>query len=134
MLEDRNYWEAKFVDAYVTKSKRSRYKKLLRNPTKRRKILDRLNHNADLDYEKAIRLSGAQAFSDELITKLSTYKIDAQCWLISDDSQLDGRLLPIREACELTAGADWGTIMICPPKPIAVYRAEDSETGLYLFS
>ena len=134
MSGDRNYWEVKFVDAYVMKSKRSRYKKLLGNPTKRGKILDRINHNADLDYEKAIRLSGAQAFSSQLIRKLSAFEIDAQCWLISDDPELDGKLLQMREASELTAGADWGTIMICPPKPIAVYRAEAPETSLYLFS
>lgn len=134
MSHDRNFWEAKFVDAFVLKSKRSRYKKLLRDPGKRNKILDRLNHNADLDFSQGVELAGRHAFSALLIQKLSTYNIDDQCWLISDDSDLDCRLLPMREAAELTADADWGTIMICPPNPIAVYRAEAPETKLYLFT
>lgn len=134
MSIDRNYWEAKFVDAFVLKSKRSRYKKLLRDPRKRFKILDRLNHNADLDFSHGVELAGRETLPALLIQKLSTYDIDDQCWLISDDSNLDCKLLPTREAAELTVEADWGTIMICPPNPIAVYRAEAPETKLYLFT
>lgn len=134
MSSDRSYWEAKFVDVFVLEAKRSRYKKLLRNPRKRGKILDRLNHNADLDFSQGVELIGKEAFSAQLIEKLLAYDIDEECWLISDDSDLDCKLLPMREAAELTAEANWGTIMICPPKPIVVYRAEVSERSLYLFS
>lgn len=133
MSNDGIFWEAKFVDAFVTKPKRSRYKRFLSDPRKREKILDRLNHNADLDFSQCVELTGRQTSADQLVQRLSTYDVEAQCWLISDDSELDGELLPLREAVELTAGANWGTIMICPPKPIAIYRAEPPDKCLYLF-
>lgn len=134
MSNDREFWETRFVDAFVTKQKRSRYTRLLSVPRKRHKILDLLNHNADLDYSQSVELAGKHASSEQLIQKLSTYEIDTQCWMISDDSDLDGKRLPVCEAVELTTGGDWGTIMICPPRPIAVYRSEASDRCLYLFS
>lgn len=133
MPDDRKFWEEKFVDSYVLESKRSRYKKLLHDPKKRPKILDRLNHNADLDFAKAIELTGGQTFSEQLVRKLATFKLTEQCRLISDDPDLDGKSLPWKEAAELTADAWSGTIMICPPKPIVVYRAESPSKTLYLF-
>ena len=134
MSSNRDFWEARFIDTFVTKSKRSRYKKFLRDSRKRDKILDRLNHNADFDFSQAIKLSGNAALPWQLVQKLQTYKVDAQCWLISDDSELDCKLLPLSQGAELTASAEWGTIMICPQKPIVVYRPEASEGSLYLFT
>ena len=115
MSNDRVFWELKFVDAFVTKPKRPRYKKLLPDPRKRDKILNRLNHNADLDFRRGVELLGRHKCTDELIQRLLTYDIEAQGWLISDDADLDCKLLPLREAVELTTNADWGTILICPP-------------------
>ena len=134
MTGDLRFWEERFVDAYVTETKRSRYKQLLKNPKKRRKILDRLNHCADFEFEKAVRLTGAQSFADHVMQELFSHNIEAHCWLISYDSDLDGKRLPVRQAACLTTMADWGTVMICPPKPVAVYRAEASESALFLFS
>ncbi len=130
MTNDRSLWEVKFVDAFVLKQKRSRYKALLSNPRKRNKILDRLNHNADLDFGKAIEI-------EPLITTLNGalegYRVGDHCWMISDHSELDGQLLPTSQAIELMIDATWGTIMICPPKPIAVFREEAPLEHLYLF-
>ena len=134
MSKGREFWEARFIDAFVGKSKRSRYKNLLGDPRSRGKILDRLNHNADLDFGRGNELVGRQAQPEQLIELLSTYKIDAQCWLISDDPELDCKYLPISQAAELTVTAFFGTIMICPPRPIAVFRPEASEQKMYLFS
>lgn len=134
MPDDRNFWETRFVDAFVTKSKRVRYKKFIRDPGKRDKILDRLNHNADLDFDRGIQLAGSHGLSQQLIQKLSDCEIETHCWLISDDPELDCKLLAVGDAAELTANADWGTVMICPPRPIAVYRAEAPVKSLYLFA
>ena len=133
MSGEKTLWEEKFVDSCVLEAKRSRYKKLLRDPEKRPKILDRLNHNADFDFAKANELSGQQAIPGNLIRTLSTHKVAAHCRLMSDEPDLDGRYLPWEEAAELTANADFGTIMICPPKPIVIYRAEAPCKGLFLF-
>ena len=132
MPGDREVWEGRFIDAFVRKSKRPRYKKLLSKPQSRSKILDRLNHGADLDLDRAIELVGDQKSPGGLVRVLSKHKTDDRCWLMSDETELDGRLLPIRQAAELTAGAFFGTVMICPPRPIAVYRPEASEGGLFL--
>ncbi len=130
MPSDRSLWEAKFVDAFVLKQKRSRYKTFLSNPRKRNKILDRLNHNADLNFDKAIEI---KPLIKTLTKVLEGYKIENYCWMISDHSEFDGQLLPTSQAIELTVDATWATIMICPPKPIAVFREESSLENLFLF-
>ncbi|MEP3278192.1 MAG: hypothetical protein ABJN26_15350 [Stappiaceae bacterium] len=135
MSNDSDFWEAKFVDAFVTKSKRSRYKTLLKNPKKREKILGRLNHNPDLDFSHCNPRTGMRAYSSELMEKLSAYHLEPQCWLLSFDSELDRKLLPLNEAVEAICSAFWGTVIICPPMPIAVYSPENmKEKELYLFT
>jgi len=130
MPSDRSLWETKFVDAFVLKQKRSRYKTFLSNLRKRNKFLDRLNHNADFDFDKAIEIKPLVKI---LMKALEDYRIEKYCWMISDHSEIDGQLLPISQAIELTVDATWGTIMICPPKPIAVFREEAPLENLYLF-
>jgi hypothetical protein len=127
---DKSLWEAKFVDTFILTEKRSRYKTLLSNPRKRNKILDRLNHNADLDFKKATEV---KPYVSTLMKALEGYVIDDYCWMISDHPDIDGRNLPTSEAIELTIDATWGTIMICPPKPIAVFREEAPLENLFLF-
>lgn len=133
MAEQRDEWEEKFVDAFVVKTKRSRYKSLLRNSKKQAKILGRLNHNTDLEFSKSIELAGARAFSEPLLRTLSTYKIDTHCWVLSDNRDLDSRFLPVCEAVERTALGYSGTILICPPRSIVVYRPESMDKCTYLF-
>lgn len=134
MSSDRETWENKFVDAFVVKSKRTRYKELLNKPKSRTKILDRLNHGDDLEFGRAVELVGRESLPEHFIQRLRAYEVDDHCWLISDDPQLDLKSLPISEAADLTARAFLGTVMICPPLPVAVFRPEASEGTLYLFS
>ncbi len=133
MTNDREFWEAKFVDTFISKVRRPRYKEALNSPKNRYKILDRLNHGPDLDFSRGRALSGNQASAEPLLERLRSLRVEPHCWLISDDPELDGVLMPLQEVAKRTLSADWGTVMICPPKPVAVYRPEASEKSLYLF-
>lgn len=44
---------------------------------------------------------------------------------MADDSALDGTAMPLDRAVRELLNHPWGALIVCPPKPIAVYKAED---------
>jgi len=49
------------------------------------------------------------------------------CWVISEDSDLDGKELRLEDAVERTIGSDMGTILSCVPGRLAVFAGEDEK-------
>ena len=115
--------EAALVNAFVVKGKRERYTDLLNNPKKRKKILGLLNHNFDFREELSTSI-----FDHQILDRLQGCKelLDAGhlCYLISDDSELDGKMLPFADALALARTSYWGTILDCIPGQLALYWSE----------
>lgn len=130
--QDQRYWEKRFVDAFVVNIRRPRYKTCLPMENDRWKVLDRLNHCNDFDPKLMTELKGGETQPDRLEEILVDMGASGDCWLMSASDALDGRHCPISEGASLVAGADNGTVMICPPRPVALYRPEASEMALYL--
>ena len=118
-------WEEKFVRAYVVKSKRERYLSHLKSSKHRPKILNRLNHALDYDSRLATNLAKSHRTDQSLIDLLTVRGVSGNCFLMADDQKLDGAELSLEEGVsELTICYD-GAVLICPPKPIALYKPED---------
>lgn len=47
------------------------------------------------------------------------------CWVISEDSDVDGKELEVQDALEHAVGRDMGTILSCIAGRLAVYVGED---------
>ncbi len=131
-MSDQRTWEKRFVNAFVLNIRRPRYKTCLPDRSMRSGVLDRLNHCTDFDPNYLTRLTGHSASADGLQEILAAEDVADLCWLMSGDAALDGRNCPVAEGTQLVANADWGTVMICPPRPIGIYRPEASEMALYL--
>lgn len=131
---DQRYWEKRFVDAFVMNIRRPRYKTCLPSAEDRWKVLSRLDHCSDFDPKFMTELKGAETQPDRLEEILIEAGASGDCWLMSASDALDGRHRPLDEGASLVASADEGTVMICPPKPVAIYRPEASELTLYLLT
>ena len=130
-MADVDFWERRFVEAYVERSTRDRYLGMLKGPKHRRKLLDRLNHNPGFDFSKARDLGSVDA--DGLVALLGRLRVERTGFLMADGSELDGRELRVELAVQELMRTPWGAVLICPPKPVAVYR-EESPGTFYLFS
>ena len=116
-------WEEKFVRAYIVKSKRERYLSFLKSSKHRHKILARLAHA--LDYETSASRNLDSQFDANVIETLKSLGVSDRCYLIANGSQLDGKELPLADGVGELTFCDFGAVLICPPKPVAVYNPED---------
>lgn len=130
-MADIAYWENRFVDAFVERSVRDRYLAMLKGHKRRQKILDRLNHNPGFDFAKARRLSFLEV--EGLFDLLASLHVYPTGYFMADGSDLDGRELRLELAVQELKRTSWGAVLICPPKPVAIYR-EESPGAFYLFS
>ena len=131
-MSDQRHWEKKFVDRYVVNIRRPRYKTCLPSEGNRWSALRRLDHCDDFDPRRMSKLQGDAVFAEGLRELLESEGVNDECWLMSADDEIDGRNCSLVEGVELVTVADSGTVLICPPRPIAVYRPEASEMALYL--
>ena len=115
-----NNHEDKTVLSFIMKEKRHRYHYILNTPKKRSKGLDRLNHCDDF-VEKYIEWLSSNTDIVKILQKEGSPK---QVYLISDDSELDGTMLPLAEAVEAVDMCGWGTIVSCIPGELAYYYDE----------
>jgi hypothetical protein len=109
----------------VIKSKRDRYLQFLKGPKHRSKVLERLNHAFDYDPACATILSTAERSQEGLLGLLRRHYVADTCYLMADGNNHDGHSVRLEVGVEKLVGNHWGAILICPPKPIAVYKAED---------
>lgn len=115
--------EELLVDTFILPAKRERYRAFLANPKKRPKLLNELNHNADLDprFESSIHPK------DDAVAMLRSLGAPDACHLISDIKGLDGLTMPLEEAMRAVAGGSWGTLVGCIDGRLAFYHGECAE-------
>jgi len=119
------YWERLLVEKFVIKSKRERYLEFLKGPKNRKKILERLNHAFDYDPKCSIAISASDRSKQGLFMLLRGRYVADTCFFIADGNGRDGHELRLEDGIDELTGNHWGAILICPPKPIAVYKPEN---------
>lgn len=121
-------WDTAFIDAFILKEKRDRYRMMLANPKKRRAFLDRLNHHHDF-LPHLIKPLNPQ---EEVLPKLADNEGSETVYLISDNDELDGRTLTASEALTLLHAQPWGSIAYNFQRHRAYYYGENAETRFLL--
>ena len=128
-----NDHESGFVDAFVPAPKRERLREALPNPKKRKKALDRLAHNPDLDFGFAQAIPGPSQNPSGIEKMLRAKGAAEQCYVISESVDFDGRTIPLREALDSIVGQGMGTIISCVPGRLCYYEGEDPKSR-YIFA
>lgn len=124
-MAEVGYWESEFIRRFIVADKQERYLSFLKGRKHRAKFLDELNHNLAYDKTKARILEEKYKEPENLLSLLASMYVDATCHLVADSSNLDGTKLRIELAVPELLNNHFGALMICPPKPVVIYKEED---------
>jgi hypothetical protein len=118
--------EEPLVRAFVVRPKQERMIDLLAKPKRRRDVLLTLAHFHDLDPRFAVRVPDAQQSRSEILKLLRARGAPADCYIISEKSDLDGHTLPLDAALDAVVGRGMGTLLSCLPGRLGYFEGEAS--------
>jgi len=133
--------EAATIRAFVLKEKQERFLAFLASPKHREKFTRELAHFRGFDprfasavqwkvdpklglWQKRVQGMG------NIVQLLESRGAGESCWVISEDSRLDGREMRLAEAIEGVVGRGMGTLLCCVPGKLAYYEGEDESVML----
>lgn len=114
--------EKKVIERFVVKTKRERYLTFIESEKTRSKFITALAHFRDLQQERFSKINGDEKkVIKDRIKELSNIK---DCYLISENSELDRKRLDIDTALNLTIGYGMGTLIVFGDAEMVFYEAE----------
>jgi len=117
--------EEEGVRAFIDPRRLDRYLEFLSTPKRRRKFISQLAHFKSLDPKCLVRIPPNQQHASSLAELLATMGAGSRCWVISENSELDGREMDLREALKETVGRGMGTIISCIAGSLGYFEDED---------
>ena len=119
-----NSHEEQFARCFVVPEKRARYLALLESKHGRAKLLNGFNHCHDLDPRFAKEIPSSQQSADSIEALLRRKGASDTCYVMSDNSAIDGKEMSLPEALSATVGMDCGTFISCVPGKLAYFELE----------
>jgi hypothetical protein len=124
------------VKAFVVRGRQERFSSFLLNPKNRKKFTQELAHFRWFDgrfatavswkVDPSLKLWDRYLQGKENVSRLLKSKGAGQtCWVISEDSKIDGQELRLESALETVLGSGMGTILSCLPGKLAYFEGED---------
>ncbi len=117
--------EQSLIAAFVKGSKRDRYREVLSDPRLRHKFTSRLAHFKDFDTKYRSPIPGNKLFVEKTAIELQKRHSPNIIFVISEDSALDQKELPLLEALRRIIGRGMGTVLSCIPGRLAFVETED---------
>jgi hypothetical protein len=117
--------EEAVIRAFILPNKRERYLDVLAHPKRRAKFIAELAHFKHLDPMFALSIPGSQSNPVSLHKLLVAKGAGPKCWVISENSELDGREMELESALKETIGYQMGTFVSCVPGKLAYFEDED---------
>jgi len=118
--------EIKLFSTFTNPSKRERYELLLcteKGPTQVRRSLD---HFGDLDLRYCKKLAGAEQSQSRISVLLRGLGAPRDCYVISSNSEVDGKELQLDDALHLVVGWGCGAFVCCIPGALAYFEGESA--------
>ena len=110
---------------FVIPEKQERYAQHLRSRKHRKKLLDRLNHNADFNPKFLLRLANDDQDELAIFALLQRRGAPDECYVISTNENIDGHRMPLVQALSKTVAMGYGTVISCIPGKLGYYEGED---------
>ena len=117
--------EEETIRSFIPRRKRERYLGFVSNPRTRTKFTHALAHFRDIDASCKRLIIPSKQNPKEIERILVAKGSPGFGYLISEDSNLDGKELQLREALEEIVGRGMGTILSCIPGCLAFMETED---------
>ena len=111
--------------AFVLPDRRDRYANLLTSSKGRAKLRAGLAHLRDLDPKYTHPVRSANEDAAGIAADLRARGAPAECYVVSESAELDGRTLPLDAALEAVVGQGMGTLISCVPGKLGYYEGED---------
>jgi hypothetical protein len=128
--------EAAVIRAFVQRDKQERFLAFLANPKSRKKFTESLSHFHWFDprfatpipwkVDPKLKLWDRHVQGiDNIYRLLKSKGAGLTCWVLSEDSEIDGHELDLSAALEHVSGREIGTILSCIPGKLAYFESED---------
>jgi hypothetical protein len=113
------------IKAFIIPVRQERYLEFLKSPKKRAKFIAQLAHFKHLNPKFVVSIPGNQRNPSSLQKLLAGKGAGTKCWVISENSELDGQEIDLQTALEKTIGYQMGTFISCIPGKLAYFEDED---------
>ena len=113
---------------FLEPSSRGRFRHALTSARARSKFTAKLAHFAHLDERVATKVI------DKSLVAAKLHKLGAPrvCYVMSEDSEIDGRFIPVEDAIRLTVEGDAGSLISCLPGLLGGYVGEEPNAAWIL--
>src|SRR5918996_2973633 len=111
--------------AFVVKRKQARFIELLGSRKRRRDASATLDHFRDLDPRFIVQLRSDEQTPESIARALALRGAGDTCYVISADSDLDGKRMTLAAALDQVVGRRRGTFLSCVPGMLAYFEDED---------
>ena len=113
---------------FLEPSSRNRFRNALTSSRARSKFTAKLAHFAHLDPRFATKVSNKFLVAGRL-HELGAPRV---CYVMSEDSEIDGRFIPVEDAIRLTVEADAGSLISCLPGLLGSFVGEEPKNAWIL--
>jgi hypothetical protein len=117
--------ELAIVQAFVLPVRQERYLEFLKSSKNRKKFINVLAHFRHLDPKFATSITGNQTNPSAIVELLVGKGAGIKCWVISENTDLEGREFNLKIAVKETVGRQMGTFISCIPGKLAYFEDED---------
>jgi len=115
-----------FFDSFVAPEKRHRYTELLSTARGQKKLRLGLDHFKDLDSRFWNRVPSAQQHAAEILRVLKVLGAPEMCYVMSSNSELDGREMNLSDALSAIVGRGLGSVVSCVPGVLGYFESEEA--------
>jgi len=116
--------ESALIAAFVAPTKRSRLRSLLRLPRRRRQVLEQLAHFRSLDPRWVVPIASSDQHANRIEAILRSRGAPESCYVVSENTALDGQELKLGDAISQVVGLGMGTLISCIPSRLAYFEGE----------
>lgn len=116
---------AALVKAFIPAHLQERFLEMIAKPKKRAKLLTQLSHFKALNPKFMVPIPPNQQNPSDLVKLLRAKGAGATCYVMSENSELDGREVELETALNETVGRQMGTLISCVPGRLGYFEDED---------
>jgi len=126
MTEPLNEHELAFIQSFIRRERRERFRSQMASPGKRPRFLNRLNHRFADDLDPRF-IVPSHDFTARVLKRPK-----AACRVIASQAEYDGRSVTAAEAIEILREAMFGIVVSFVPGKLACYKDEAPADPIWL--
>jgi hypothetical protein len=120
------------VNTFISNKQKQRLSSLLKSKKGRQKIKALLPHSLEFDSKFIYKIPDNKQTAENIYDLLVSKNAPDTCYLISEHTSFDGKMMQLKEALNKIVGSGVATIISCIPGELAYYEGEDLNNRLIL--